>query len=256
MMKGINKVWAATLFLLTFCTAVTAQELFTPNCLGACPSGASSSDVVIVREDYTLSSNSFTKFADWAAYKVTRDTIGSGCTRPWKADPLLKDSQTLEPSDYRGAHAGLKTDRGHQVPLASFCNTKSWRETDYLSNITPQKSALNQGPWKRLEDKVRDLAKTGKTVYVLTGPLYEHPMPPLPNADEFHVVPSGYWKIISYKEAGEIHSMAFIFDQKTPRNDDVCNHISSLNELEKRSHLRFLRTITQSFNPSEKAICH
>ena len=31
----------------------------------------------------------------------------------------------------------------------------------------------------------------------MTGPLYERPMPQLPNANEVHIVPSGYWKIIA-----------------------------------------------------------
>ena len=64
---------------------------------------------------------------------------------------------------------------------------------------TPQRSALNRGAWALLERAVRDLAwSTGAAgVFVATGPLYERPMPPLPGADESHVVPSGYWKVVS-----------------------------------------------------------
>ena len=45
--------------------------------------------------------------------------------------------------------------------------------TNYLSNITPQLSKLNQGAWKELETAVRKLSATGADVWVVTGPLLE-----------------------------------------------------------------------------------
>ena len=57
-------------------------------------------------------------------------------------------------------------------------------ETNYLSNITPQRSPLNQGPWRILEDRIRDVTADYDAVYVLTGPLYERTMPALPGADD------------------------------------------------------------------------
>ena len=138
-----------------------ASELHADLCPYGCPAGASRTNDVLVREIYVLSSNDTTKFADWVAYRVTEDSIGPTDVRRWKADPALSEDETLEPDDYRGAHAELQTDRGHQAPLASFTGTSAWETTNYLSNITPQKSALNQGPWKGLEDAVRDLARDG-----------------------------------------------------------------------------------------------
>ncbi len=155
------------------------------------PTGTPATNDLIIRDCYALSSNDSTKFADWVAYRLNSETIFVPATitkevrleRVWKADPWLDPDETLEPTDYKGAHAALKTDRGHQAPLASFKGTGCWAETNFLSNITPQKSALNQGPWRILEDKVRDLAAK-QTVYVITGPLYEREMKRLPGADE------------------------------------------------------------------------
>lgn len=81
-----------------------------------------------------MSSNDSTKFADWVAYKVTKDTIGPTKERTWKADPLLDENETLEPDEYRGAPVSLKTDRGHQVPLASFTGTEYWKDTCSISH--------------------------------------------------------------------------------------------------------------------------
>lgn len=62
---------------------VVFDEAFTFHCLHGCPTGASAINDVIVREIYTLSSNDFTKQADWVAYRVTPDTIGSSGARAW-----------------------------------------------------------------------------------------------------------------------------------------------------------------------------
>ena len=121
------------------------QEVHYGMCLHGCPAEVPASNDLVIRDIYILSSNDATKFADWVAYRVTKGTIGPSKSRNWKADPELSDDETLEPNDYRGAHAALNTDRGHQAPLASFSGTPSWESTNYLSNITPQKSALNQG---------------------------------------------------------------------------------------------------------------
>lgn len=236
-----------------FIPPANAIELHTKHCLFGCPTGAPSSNDYIVRDNYTMSSNEFTKFSDWIAYTVTAETIGSGCSRNWKADPYLDDSETLEPDDYDGAHDALSTDRGHQVPLASFCGTDSWKETNFLSNITPQKSELNQGPWKRLEDRVRSLAKSGEEVYVLTGTLYTHVMPAMPEADEFHVVPSGYWKVIAVKEGSTVSTASFVFDQGAARATNYCDYKTTINIIQSLSNLKLFPDArnTISANTSE-----
>ena len=194
---GIAVFWVA------LSTPVAAQEIHADLCLHGCPSGSPITNDIVIRDIYILSSNDATKFADWVAYRVTREAIGRSESRNWKSDPWLADNETLEPPDYTGANAALGTDRGHQAPLASFTSTDSWRTTNYLSNITPQESALNQGVWVDLETAVRTLAErqASNAVYVITGPLYERQMPALPQADEDHRVPSGYWKIIATETA-------------------------------------------------------
>jgi endonuclease G len=214
------------------------------------PTGTPATNDLIIRNIYALSSNDDTKFADWVAYRLDKDTVSGdvSTSRNWKADPWLGEDETLEPNpdDYKDANAIHQVDRGHQAPLASFKGTDSWKETNYLSNITPQKADLNQGPWQRLEGKVRDLAKADKTVYVMTGPLYERYMPSLPRADEPHRVPSGYWKIVIVQEATTVNSIkcaSFIFDQNTPRNDRVIDHLSTINDIEAKTNLDFLREL-------------
>ena len=214
-----------------------AGEIHIVHCLAGCPTGAPSSNDIIVREIFTLSSNDTTKLADWVAYRVTRTTIGvsDSLERSWKADPFLAKNETLEKGDYSNAHAKYRYDKGHQAPLASFAGTVFWRATNYLSNITPQMENLNRGPWKQLESAVRHTAFHLEQLYVLTGPLYDgRRMQRLPEADEQHVVPTGYWKVIATNR-GRI--TAFIFDQETPRDAAFCNGRAPLSDVEARAGL-------------------
>jgi endonuclease G len=206
-------------------------------CLGGCPVGASSSNTTITRSIYVLSNNPRTKFADWVAYRVTRETIGKSKQRNWKADPDLPASQTLEPSDYDGAPMALKIDRGHQAPLAAFSGTADWSKTNYLSNITPQSSQLNQGPWEKLEAAEIRLAQQPDVtaVFVVTGPLNEHPTRPLPNADEPHTVPSAYWKVVAIQSASGVATASFLMHQTSPRGAVFCNYAVTISEVERRS---------------------
>lgn len=235
-------------------------EIHTFHCLHGCPSGASATNDLIVREIYTLSSNDRTKFADWVAYRVTSETVGTSEGRNWQPDPWLEDSETLEPEDYDDAPTALQIDRGHQAPLAAFSGTDHVEDTNVLSNITPQKSALNQAPWQRLEAQERRFVRRSaatdpvKVLYVLTGPLYERPMPPMPMPEgyERHRVPSGYWKVLATEDG---RAVAFIFDQDTPRNANHCDFRSSIEQIEIRADLTlFPRLHERAFTPLDAEV--
>jgi endonuclease G len=235
-------------------------EIHTFHCLHGCPSGASATNDLIVREIYTLSTTDRTKFADWVAYRVTSDTVGTSEGRRWQADPWLAEEETLEPNDYDGAPTALRIDRGHQAPLAAFSGTAFAEDTNILSNITPQSSALNQAPWQYLEAQERrfvtrsDSAEPLKVLYVLTGPLYERPMPamPMPEGYERHRVPSGYWKVLATEDG---RMTAFIFDQDTSRNANYCDFRVTLEALEIRADLTlFPRLVERAFTPLDAEV--
>ena len=204
------------------------------HCSRGCPEGAPAGNEEVRHAFYTLSNNPATKFADWVAYIVDPELIG-GPDRPrnWKADPDLDAADTLEPDDYDSI-SQLHMDRGHQAPLESFTHSAQWREANYLSNITPQDLNLNRGRWARLEKAERDLAEAQDAmVFVVTGPLYEDSMDELPEADEPHRIPSGYWKVVSMRNGG---AAGFIFSQ-APEEGTYCDRIAPLSEIESRSGL-------------------
>lgn len=240
--------WVAVLLAAVVAAPAAARdgELHTFHCLHGCPVGAGDIDDIVVREIYTLASNDLTKMADWVAYRVTPSSIGPSGERKWSADPWLDPEETLEPSDYDGASGALGVDRGHQAPLAGQSGTPFASDTNLLSNITPQGADLNQGPWQRLEARENELATgEGIAVYVLTGPLFERVVPPLPRADERHRVPSGYWKVVLTQDG---RLSGFIMDTAAPRSLNYCDARVPLEEVELRSRLGlFPRLKTRSF---------
>lgn len=214
-------------------------------CLDGCPSGAPADDQIVTHHVLILANNPNTKFADWVAYRITKDTLGTHCKRHWERDPDIAGDNTLNPSDYIGIRAALQSDRGHQAPLASLCGSPYWQEADYLSNITPQKADLNEGAWERLENAERALIFRGfGSVYSITGPLYERLMPPLPKTHTSIEVPSAYWKVISVDHSGAILTVGFLMDQETPRDADFCAKLIGLGEIERRTHLTFFAALT------------
>lgn len=229
------------LCILASC-CVWSSANYAANCVYGCPTGVSGEQ--LERSVYTLSNNATTKFADWVAYHVTTSTInGPSRSRNWKADPDLDSDDTLEPADYTDANATIGTDRGHQVPLAAFSNADDWAMLNYLSNITPQASDLNQGPWVDLESAVRDYVETGQDVYVVSGPLYEWYFATLPEADESHTIPSGYFKVVITDVDGWVEASAFIMEQDASRSSDYCSFEVTVDEVESRSGLNIMPSL-------------
>lgn len=217
---------SSVLFLV--CMAISSSStavIYSVHCPLGCPSNPLGNELIF-NHLYGLSNNATTKFADWVAYEVDITNFGVSPGRDWTSDPLINPDNTLEEEDYKGANSSsLQADRGHQAPLATFAGSRYWYELNYLSNITPQDRDLNQGPWKDLEDAERSAVDFRKNLYVITGPLFSKTMLPMPNADESHVVPSAYFKVV-YKKDG--NAAFFIMDQSTHRNDNFCSKTVSL----------------------------
>ncbi|MDW6004544.1 DNA/RNA non-specific endonuclease [Vibrio mangrovi] len=231
----------------------STSSAYAANCLSGCPTGVNNGKT-ITRPIYTLKNNRSTKFADWVAYHVTPNTIsGPSRKRKWAADPDLSSSNTLEPDDYRDAHAVIGTDRGHQVPLSAFSNTSNWSMTNYLSNITPQASNLNQGPWAKLETAIRDYVSQGNDVYVVTGPLYESYFASLPQADESHTIPSGYFKVVAEQSNNRIYTSAFIMYQDAGLRDNFCTSEVTIDEIESRAGIDIMPNLSSSVANSVEA---
>ena len=138
--------------------------------------GDASDDFIITRDQYTISYNRNRNTPNWVSYEFDATHFGASVDRCdcFTHDPALPASFThLTTADYTGAggFAGYGIDRGHMARSFDFTSgSLDNAQSYYLSNIIPQASAVNQGPWKLLEDSLGNLARfDGKEVYVIEG---------------------------------------------------------------------------------------
>ncbi|NQY43958.1 MAG: DNA/RNA non-specific endonuclease [Legionellales bacterium] len=227
------------------------------NCFIKCPAKNNSNNIIIDHGIITLSYNIETKFSDWVAYRVNKNNLhGKTKQRNWQQDPMLPEEYALHPKDfYRLSSPPLHCDRGHQAPLASFSNNPNWYKTNYVSNITPQKSKLNRGIWAKLESKVRKLATSYETIFVLTGPYYEKQYKlQLPYASKPHKIPAGYWKIIINNTTNPIRVSAFLFPQEPINNDTYCHYLTNISNITTKTDLQFFDYQSLEYEPLDNEL--
>jgi DNA/RNA endonuclease G (NUC1) len=140
------------------------------------PTDADSSDDLIVRRrEFTSSYSPVRNSPNWVAYAIDATHFGAqdrcDC---FTMDPLLPSSlPQITTDDYTGsgAIAGYGIDRGHLArsfdrTAASLDNARSF----LFTNIIPQASDQNQGPWAQMENALGDYARLqDREVYVIAG---------------------------------------------------------------------------------------
>jgi endonuclease G len=134
-----------------------------------------SDDFIIRRPQYTTSYNRTRNIPNWVAYDLEQTHFGpeDRCDC-FTFDPLLPSSfARYTTADYTGAAAinGYSIDRGHLA--RSFDRTAGSLDnaaTFLFSNIIPQASDNNQGPWASLENSLGAMAQAGdREVYIIAG---------------------------------------------------------------------------------------
>lgn len=180
------------------------------------PADADPSDDFIVRHaEFTTSYNASRGEPNWVSYDLDASAFGSqdrcNC---FTFDPDLPASFThLTTADYTGAGAaaGFGIDRGHMT--RSFDRTTGSLDnarTFLLSNVVPQASDLNQGPWADFETVLGDLARfQNKEVYIITGPAGNKGT--VKNEGKI-VIPESTWKIAVIMDRD--HGLADIRDYR------------------------------------------
>ena len=196
------------------------------------PLGTPTTSALVFTDLYALSLNRQTRFADWVGYRVTAASQAgrNSLNRNWLH---LAKEFTIEAQDYE--HSGYSI--GHLCPLASVrADADAW-EVNWTGAVAPQRQSLNAGPWLEMEEHTRKSAREHETVRVICGPLYEHDMPPMPECDEPHVVPSHYWARMTVPDTDT--AIAWIMPQAAGRKDPHTDYVVEYSELVKRTGLIF-----------------
>ncbi len=196
-------------------------------------------DAIVEHEYYTLRYNEKTEQADWVAYKLKKINLDNSKfkrTDNFREDPDVK-SKSATLADYKGSGY----DRGHLAPAADFAWSKNgMSESFYMSNMSPQQPGFNRGIWKKLEERVRDWARSNNEIYVVTGPIYRSKSEKI--GKNKVVVPDQYYKVILELNGKEIKGIGFILENEKS-SKDLSTFAMSIDEVEKATGLNFFPSI-------------
>lgn len=166
----------------------------------------------------------------WAAYRLwDLPSIPEPPPRPDKFSEDPRTAARVRPQDYSGSGY----DRGHLAPnygIATRFGPGGQEETFLMSNIIPQKHALNAGLWKDLELRAAtSYPARFHEVWVMAGPVFG------PHPDRLRggvAVPESCWMVLLDEHEGCVRTMAFVFPQDTPANAPLERHLTSIDRIE------------------------
>lgn len=209
---------------------------------------ANRNNFLIVGEGSVIAYNDSRGSANWVSWSTRREDLGVSIPRPdFQPDPRLPNGfRRIGYYDYSGS----RFDRGHLVPSADrFANARLNEETFLMTNIVPQKGALNQYPWERLESYARTQARRVGDVFQIAGCYGE-----LEILKNKVVAPTNCWKIVAIVPRGKLVSdldrRMLIIAVDMPNIDGIENerwerYKTTIREIEKRTGLDLLNNLPQ-----------
>lgn len=182
------------------------------------------------------------RLALWIAYPLcSMYTVKKvNRTDAWSLDPLLGELSSAPFGGYAGSYA-----RGHQVPSADrLCCYDANAQTFYGTNMTPQLNAHNEGIWVNLENKVRNIANSSDTTYVVTGVMVSSSSRKEQDSyGESVTIPDAYFKaVLRYSKGstlGSWNAAGFYLEHRSYSEGLGKQHSMSIDELEEITGLDF-----------------
>jgi endonuclease G len=145
-----------------------AVHLLTGNPSNATADPSNTGNYLISLPQYALSYNRSRGIPNWVSWHLSTTWLGN--------TPRQDDfrAYTVLPSGWHSVssmdYVGSGFDRGHNCPSADRTLTVADNSsTFYMINMIPQAPAVNQGPWERLENYCRKLAREGYELYIVMG---------------------------------------------------------------------------------------
>lgn len=193
---------------------------------------------VIRHKHYTLSYDEAHEQAEWVAYRLSQASLEvpnvPRATR-FEEDPLVH-TKSAHHRDY--TRSGYT--RGHLAPAGDMAfDEEAMQESFYMSNISPQISAMNGGIWNELEETTRDWAYHNDEVYVVTGPVLTpaHIKKKIGKSSKVSVSDLFYRIVLDYTEP-EIKAIAFLIPNELSEKP-LQDYVVTIDEVEEVTGIDF-----------------
>lgn len=172
----------------------------------------------------------------WAAYRLVPVKVPERLPRPREFSRDERTWRGVTSADYRDS--GYQ--RGHLAPnyaIAQVHGRAAQQATFLMSNITPQKPALNQKAWQRLEEAVIDhFAPRFGRVWVLAGPIFDDHVESLPGGVE---IPDAFYKVLLVESGEGPRVLAFRIPQDVRGKEPMHRFLVSVDRIEAETGLDF-----------------
>ncbi|HOD07194.1 MAG TPA: DNA/RNA non-specific endonuclease [Myxococcota bacterium] len=179
----------------------------------------------------------------WVGYMVGPDTVEGGGARPQRFSTDARTESRVAHRDY--TRTGY--DRGHLAPnhaIATRYGRKAQLETFMMSNIVPQRPALNRQVWQRIEALEADRWSSSLGgVWVITGPVFDRDREFLKQSQPRIEIPDAFFKVI-VDEVEDTRSgtvgprvLAFIVEQDVQGDEMPVEFLVSVDWIEERTGL-------------------
>lgn len=149
--------------------------------------------------NYTAYYDKSTYTSMWTAYPLQSKHMGQ-LSRPskWYFNTEIGEEYQVDLTD--SSYEGDTYSRGHLIPNASRNGNEEMQlQTFYVTNSVPQvQNSFNSGIWSSLEGALQSMAKSGETLYIVTG--------------------------VAFKKVGETKSVSYIQANDDTKNIPIPNY--------------------------------
>ncbi len=225
--------------------------------------GHAENERLLIQRHYVLNHDGDLRTSTWAAYRLRKRDLARHRERTecFRQDTRLSTSQAGYCADYKEP----TYDQGHLVPNSDMKRSLTAMLNTYMmSNMAPQHCAFNRGTWLILEELVRHWAEEKKTIYVITGAVFDRDGQPGRDPDDGALrmqsdngktrvaVPSHFYKILLHKPRNQpLQALGILLPHvpdKIPSGRDaqreyLKGHIVSIDDIEKVTGINFLREL-------------
>lgn len=193
------------------------------------------SEALLIHRDYVINYSSTLLLPIWTAHRLDAKGLGKiARVDCFRRDPRINAPVASLTTDY----SEPIFDQGHLSPNGDMSRALNPVLNSFvMSNMSPQYCQFNRGVWQILESLVRLWAKERKTIYVITGSVFDRDSNGAHDTDGDAkrmksnngkarvAVPSHFYKIIIDQAAGESLTIMMPHDQTDLDGADALQYI-------------------------------
>lgn len=211
-----------------------------------------SNETVIRHPGFALVYSKIHEQPKWVAHIILPDILKQ-CEE--RTELFLQDTSFAEKSVDNGPYASQKKkvyDRGHMAPAADLrWSPLATYASFYFSNISPQKTTLNQKFWGDLEEWFRAYVRYYESpIYIITGPVLKSGLTKLTNKENTASVsiPEEFFKIaVDLKRK---RAIAFLVPQDVKTGEKREKFIKPIDDIERLTGIDFFATLSNALEDS------